>query len=157
MSMKGKTPCVQVALVGHRKRKSGGEIVTLDSGKKHQTSKSSCRPKKPKAISAASDTSSAPTKKSKPSVITSEGGGMHHELSNEEACVLADARYKSQFEDALKKKVLHVVTSGLSSRDNESLNSLCSRKLNGNGTCEQTVKGVGVCRNNRSYLSRYGI
>ena len=156
MSMKGKTPCAQVALVGHRKRKSGGEIVTLDSGKKHQTSKPSCRPKKPKAISAASDTST-PTKKSKPSVITSECGGMHHELSNEEACVLADARYKSQFEDALKKKVLHVVTSGLSRRDNESLISLSSRKLNGNGTCEQTVKGCGVCRNNRSYMSRHGI
>jgi len=66
---------------------------------------------------------------------------LDHEQSNEEACVLADARYKSRLEDAISRKVLHVVTSGLSSRENENLISLSSRAFNDNGTY---IYGLGT-------------
>ena len=155
MTAKGKT----VPLVGNRKRKSR-EGIELESGKKHQkvvhktiSPKSSSGPKRKATLNATVTSSSS--KYNKTSMVTSESGDVQHELSNEEACVLADARYKSQFEDALKKKVLHVVTSGLSSRDNDNLNSLSSRMLSGNGTYEHAVKAlVSTIQRKHSNMSR---
>jgi hypothetical protein len=144
-----KSSRTKVSLVGSEKRKGDDGIADVDSRKKPRkvvsnkisttiTPKHSSGQKR-KSVSSTIDTSSSKKKNiqgSGGSVISSKHGSTQPELSNEEACVLADARYKSQFEHALKKKVLNVVTSGLSNRDTDSLNALSARILNGDGMCK---------------------
>jgi hypothetical protein len=50
------------------------------------------------------------------------------DLSNDEACKLADERYRERFEKALEDKVIHIVASNLSDSDMNILQALCTNK-----------------------------
>jgi len=58
------------------------------------------------------------------------------EISDEEKCATADVLYKNRIESAMKKSLIHVVASGLSDHDMESLRALCKdmKKNKGKGT-----------------------
>jgi hypothetical protein len=56
------------------------------------------------------------------------------ELTNEEKCESADLLYMDSITAAIEKKVLHVVTSGLSETDTEAFKKLCKETKNNHGT-----------------------
>lgn len=130
---------------GTRKRKSKDGATPTEASKQAKVVSTTTTPKMSTDASlkgrAESDSKSASSNSSKRKTAGKGPADSSCEavLPNDEACALADARYQSQFEEALRNKVLNVVTSGLSNRDMDGLNALSSKMLNGDGTSKVDV------------------
>jgi hypothetical protein len=118
--------------------------------KAHGKCKSKCRETAPVAAKGRSKTLNktvATKRKSAVSLVNEKGKKLKtaegiqlaavaaaFELTNEEKCESADLLYMDSITAAIEKKVLHVVTSGLSETDTEAFKKLCKETKNNHGT-----------------------